>query len=219
MSAGERGAEPIKFGADMASLVYQGLKTQTRRPMKPQPELDGGMWDWKMDEMPIGYFWPFNDRPMFDLFAKWCKYGKVGDILFVQEPAWYWEGGAEVDVVYMDEEDADVLPRDNAIFDQARMDKPELFKGVGSWVKRGPEDMVIGYTRSLLVIKRVWIERLQDIEDNEADQVAEGAQVIYNNYPAQMFKQIWNSFYGETIYKWDVNPWVWCIEFEREKSE
>jgi len=29
------------------------------------------------------------------------------------------------------------------------------------------------------------------------------------------FKDLWNSINGTRVYGWDVNPWVWVVEFKR----
>jgi hypothetical protein len=84
------------------------------------------------------------------------------------------------------------------------------------------------YCRLFLRVKNVRIERLQDISENDAK--AEGIEKCnesflagYKNYekdsiydsidPLWSFKTLWISIYGKQ--SWDLNPWVWVIEFEK----
>ena len=86
-------------------------------------------------------------------------------------------------------------------------------------------------SRINLEIKGVRVERLQDISDEDA--IAEGIEVIggclkdsptfrdyediYSEgygYPINSFQSLWNSINESRGYGWDVNPWVWVIEFE-----
>lgn len=65
------------------------------------------------------------------------------------------------------------------------------------------------HSRITLEVERVWIEPLQDI--SEADAIAEGVA------DREAFRHLWNEINGERGFGWDVNPWVWVIEFKRIK--
>lgn len=85
--------------------------------------------------------------------------------------------------------------------------------------------------RIFLKVKSVRVERLNDIDDDQAK--AEGAN--YRNgknvgweekmrrTSVERFSEIWNSTIRKKDmekYGWDANPWVLAIEFERcEKPE
>lgn len=87
--------------------------------------------------------------------------------------------------------------------------------------------------RIWLKVTDVWVERLQEITEEQAEK--EGAidnrsfihspNNEYDNIHSakEHFKQIWNSTIKKADldrYGWDANPWVWVIEFERcEKPE
>jgi hypothetical protein len=99
-----------------------------------------------------------------------------------------------------------------------------------------PRNMPKAACRIKLKVKRVWVERVQDITNDDA--IAEGLCAVtkdgkltkygigdvdglpfgkgwpwreFTSNPVSAFKKIWNSIYGT----WDDNPWVWCCEFQR----
>ena len=67
----------------------------------------------------------------------------------------------------------------------------------------------------------VTVERLQDI--SEADAVREGLGMgVVENYSTTARDNIsaaWESIYAAKGLGWDVNPWVWRIEFSAENME
>ncbi len=60
----------------------------------------------------------------------------------------------------------------------------------------------------LLDITDVWFERLENLTDQVwgADGLSDLSEISRVRH--------WDSFYGETEYKWTNFPWVWIIEFE-----
>lgn len=60
-------------------------KWQTRRVMKPQPEMKRGLWRWRPKK---GVDINLSDMP--DLAAKFAPYGQPGDLLYLQET---WQVG------------------------------------------------------------------------------------------------------------------------------
>lgn len=85
--------------------------------------------------------------------------------------------------------------------------------------------------RIWLKVTDVRVERIQDIDDEEAKK--EGAnwkdgrnigwEEKMRRTPTERFAEIWNSTLRKSdldCYGWDANPWVWAIEFEQcEKPE
>jgi len=68
-------------------------------------------------------------------------------------------------------------------------------------------------SRILLEITAVRVERLQDITNEQA--IAEGiGEPLDERYAVQdEFRPLWDSINGAG--SWDVNPWVWVVEFKR----
>jgi hypothetical protein len=70
--------------------------------------------------------------------------------------------------------------------------------------------------RTKLPNKRVWLERVQEISEEDAQ--AEGVLIVPHDGQdwtiddpcRRQFADLWHSIYGT----WDANPWVWCSEFE-----
>jgi hypothetical protein len=74
-----------------------------------------------------------------------------------------------------------------------------------------------------LVVTGIRVEKIQDISDD--DVIAEGVQTdshFLNNFftmhseavsSKDAYRKQWALQYGGT--SWEVNPWVWVIEFER----
>jgi hypothetical protein len=83
-------------------------------------------------------------------------------------------------------------------------------------------------SRILLEVTAVRVECVQDI--NEEDAIAEGLsdEYIRKEFPPaecfrkptarEAFRTLWDSINAKRGYGWDVNPWVWVIEFKRASS-
>lgn len=74
--------------------------------------------------------------------------------------------------------------------------------------------------RVVLKIRKIRFQRLQEISEEEAK--AEGVIPERDRIglPAQFrfpFVKLWDHIYESKSFGWDVNPWVWVIEFERIK--
>lgn len=130
-------------------------------------------------------------------------YGEVGDYLWVREA--------------FREENGKVFYRANN--DNGGKWKPSIY-------------MPRKYSRILLKIKNIRVERVQDISVKDA--IAEGVENPLAGYklgevpPPQdgvyladertSFARLWNKINKTRGYDWDKNPFVWVIEFERVKS-
>jgi hypothetical protein len=209
---------PILFSAAMARAILAGLKTQTRRILKPQPR--GQPWYWAGDEIdPVAQWFdgweegrsacgaPEREVNVPLAGLRW----RVGDRLWVKET---FRGAAGYD---------HQPPRDwgnKPIWYCADGEPPAS----GSWWflsnrARSPLHMPRWASRIDLLVTGVRVQRLQDI--TSADAIAEGCAAQADSQtidcdtrdPRDEFRGIWHTINGAA--SWDVNPWVAAITFER----
>ena len=202
--------KPILFSDEMVRAILQGLKTQTRRIVKPQPiwkEFESGQNGWWRA---IGGI----NQSVWD-----CPY-KVGQILWVRE-AWYQDKTGNV--YYRSTYNGEVKPSWNYNFSASW--KPSIH-------------MRREISRINLEIVSVRVQRIQDItvqdihaegipyhtpycsrgiEPSRATCSCASYQCVYTDRPSmgRDFKTLWDKINEKRGFGWDVNPWVWCIEFKR----
>jgi hypothetical protein len=234
---------PVLFSAAMVRALLARTKTQTRRVVKPQPEVEhGGEPYWFIG----GYrAWPY--RSTDDVLRKGgnvlpCPYGQPGDRLWVRE-SWQvaretldYETGGEYDVWEWPKELGDprlFLHGDARFGTKAGLfyaaDGPDKNPGVfydltsigGKTVLRPKEinwrpsiHMPRWASRITLLVTGVRVERLQDI--SEADALAEGVPNSLH-LPGGRFARENFAHLWWTIHgdgAWEANPWVWAVEFK-----
>ena len=217
---------PILFNAPMVRALLDGSKTQTRRIVKPQPDIspEGNIRGWWLNRPLAGLLLPKKQ----DITIH-SPFGQAGDQLWVREkfsgphyqrksapaewnecdPIWYWA--------------------DN---------DPES----GDWTKPKPSiHMPRWASRIQLEITDVRVELLNNI--SEADAISEGILSVRTDEwerkhftqwralfdaaceagekppigpsPSRAYQALWESINGAG--SWDANPWVWVIEFRRAK--
>lgn len=214
------------FNSEMVKAILDGRKTQTRRIVKPQPELTKGSgFSWNGALYGAGS----DDRETNRNFAHIkCPFGKPGDRIWVRE-TWALlgnEDGCCVDwndnLCKGDEKTAariyrascEQRPGDYGLWsipDNAYW-KPhtENEKFEGAW--RPSIHMPRWASRLLLEITDVRVERLRSMSQDDAR--AEGVIAASGPMEAGLaFRELWESIYGEE--SWKANPWVWCISFKR----
>lgn len=231
---------PILFSGEMVKAILLGRKTQTRRPVKPQPQHQLvevlGHVTYGMDAADDGAVWYDADcvNPGREVH---CPYGRVGERLWVRET---WAKRVDVD---------ENTERDKAIhYLKFRADGDDLdmeWHSYGRW--RPSIHMPRWASRITLEITGVRVERLQSISEEDAK--AEGVHVgqratasdaslicttcgQHRNYHAGTslgcprgygtlfstlsyrggFEFLWKSINGRE--SWAENPWVWVIEFK-----
>lgn len=182
---------PIIFNAESVRAILAGSKTQTRRPLKPQPHA-GVRYRPGGGAVEDGHGRPI--RP---------KYGVPPDRLWVKEAfgAMFKPSETNNGVVYR----ADYLrpcQLDSTLYDEKSY-----------WTS--PLLMPRKFSRLTLEITDVRVQRLREISDWQI--LAEGMPAV--SMPAgcplgvAWFKQAWDAINGERA-PWDSNPWVWAITFK-----
>lgn len=197
---------PIPYSPEMVRARRAGIKTNTRRVMKPQP-LDGRP-ELAQHLARRGYFVWFNGG---EEQRHWhcCPYGQPGDLLWVRE-AW------RTLAIYNDLPPRD-LPRDAPIWYEADGPAPAQFTGgryrnalfMMRWMSRGLDEVV-----------EIRVERLQDI--SEADAREEGVESYRAEHqiepsplgwsPVGAYRLLWEFINGPG--SWSANPWVWVVKFK-----
>jgi len=187
---------PILFSGPMVRAILEGRKTQTRRTVKPQPEVmqnDAIGREFAMEHFTV----PCSEV----LFCKnYCPYGRAGERLWVRETHCEYGGQWIFRADYL----GSITPISDGIG--------------GPW--KPSIHMPKRASRITLEITGVRVERLNDI--SEADALAEGCDgncqigyiPAYQAGPCSYhFAQLWESINGPG--SWAINPWVWVIEFKR----
>lgn len=221
---------PLLFSAPMVLATLDGSKTQTRRIFNPRRWTAARLNLLRFVHVLFGEatkilscaqpadtayagfdIFPYAHSPSY--FK--CPYGQPGDRLWVREthcPNWCdktiykADGGSAIEAGYPKE------PK---------------------W--RPSIHMRREYSRILLEITDVRIERLQDI--SEADAMAEGISEVNfrpcDGFPLSLgymvgkddgktslatsaiaaYRELWEAINGAS--SWDKNPWVWVIEFKK----
>ena len=185
---------PILFSAPMVRALLEDRKTQTRRILKPQPQVGTE----KVLEYHGNLFYPWSDsgsRLLPDQHWK-CPHGAPGDRLWVKESIVRGYGND----MQMSRYSADGMP---TVAD-------------AWWWQRNHLSSIHcprGLSRILLEVNGVRVERLQDI--SEADAAAEGVDCIRDLDPTyrDAYRHLWKDLNGAG--SWEANPWVWVVGFKR----
>ncbi|MEE9159882.1 MAG: hypothetical protein V3U60_16045 [Gammaproteobacteria bacterium] len=205
---------PILFSGEMVRVILAGDKTQTRRVVKPQPTcfIPGAYFD-AYNGGPQWNWWTQNNRLCNGDTIMKCPYGVPGERLWVREtwavhegadkfaPRMLHPGWASGDVWFRADDRAPLV----SIRDR------------GKW--RPSRYMPRWASRITLEVTGVRVERVQDI--SEADAKSEGcAQRRVDRSPGGLtaieeFAALWESINAKRGFCWDVNPWVWVVEFRR----
>lgn len=211
---------PILFSGSMVRAILDGRKTQTRRSVTPQPG----------DRQLV-----FNNKNNFSFSGEFwvkCPY-EVGDRLWVRET---WMPDAPRDGSWDDVpfygcncSPLSLIPK--------RFQKPEHCIYRSTW--QGSE--LIGWKPSIhmprwasritLEVVAVRVERLNDISAEDA--IKEGVQFFYTDdeedtyyaidrnktpcaeTPEEVFAMLWDSINDTRGLGWEINPWVWVVEFKK----
>lgn len=225
---------PIIFSDEMVRAILDGRKTQTRRPIKPQPILHSPIGIAGQQIEPIDdntNMWAvyINKRPaIWDIYrnAFKCPYGKVGDTLWVREtwadvnsengPAILYRAGQHYHFCVDDAYPVEYERYPNCQF---TMWCGDLLRGESGHNWRSSIHMPKWASRITLEIINIRVERLWEI--SEMDARMEGIEpsetvMMKDGSPCYTlpFRKLWTDIYGiDNPKSWDANPYVWVIEF------
>lgn len=206
---------PIIFSTPMVQAILDNRKTQTRRVIKNFNDI---IHDWDKNDPTYGPFFE-NGYGESVKTVDVCPYGKTGDRLWVRE-TWAYINNSGFGV---------------GSYIEYKADKPTA-KYPGEW----PEDEAKGNpdapkwkpsihmsrwaSRITLEITNIRTERLQNI--TYAEVIAEGFTHLltdeqqtdgaHRREGVEVFGRFWDSINGKK-HPWDSNPWVWVIDFKKEK--
>ena len=204
--------KPILFNTEMVKAILAGRKTQTRRAIRfiecdvYDAACAEGMWNERFD--------PENPpQALIEWFvkAKARRPFAPGDILWVRETWSTHYDGIHDDLQFCYRADDTDL-------------KSECLPGESNrwWPSiHMPKDAA----RIFLCVKDVRVEHLDDMR--LADFLKEGVRLTCQEEgnlalaglrARERFAEVWDGTIkpaGLPKYRWDANPWVWVIEFER----
>lgn len=213
----------ILFSGAMVRALLDGRKTQTRRVVKPQPPASTRDVFTFHHPDPRTHYWAFDGDALTD-WAQPCPYGDVGDRLYVRET---WQHSNHPFGPY--DEDCLVFYRADYLDDPLGPDLERSADGIRrEW--RPSIHMPRAASRITLEVTGVRVERLQSISDEDAraegtscyvcDRALDGhgdadCHCFHRQASASDFRILWDSLNAARGYGWDINPWVWVVEFER----
>ena len=212
---------PILFSAPMVCAILEGRKTVTRRAVKIQPRSKGDIGSYGIGQPFIRHPNPTKRNPE-------CPYGRPGDRLWVRETH-------KISTGKVGDSQACVRYQADGDYQAKVMPQPET-AGPRTFDRTRPSiHMPRWASRILLEITDVRVERLQDINEQQA--LAEGVVGVdfrpddgfpmcrgymvgpddgkspLETHAAKAFAGLWRSTNGAE--NWDTNPWVWVVEFKR----
>ncbi len=209
--------KPILFNGESVHAILEGRKTQTRRVIKPQPDVN--------PTLPA----PTLKRLLTpDELARECPYGSPGSQLWVRETFIAGEtyGTEYGGWPYESDEIDGPLPKDapqlcsgthpNGIWMVYRATEPD-FEPCYGW--RPSIHMPRWASRITLEITDVRVEQIQDISSR--DIIEEGIEQLVCLPPTEAvfqertnFVNLWNKINEKRGHSFESNPWLWCLEFK-----
>lgn len=223
---------PILMNGPMVRATLAGIKTMTRRLVKPQPgpEYDIGWYADRYNKGRQWNLWGAHGTPQQDICGPelgkkgHAPHGDVGDRLWVKSEHWH-------------KKQSDLCPegvwcpftetlrsRDHGgSYEDVRCGFESFSDGRD--VRMRPSiHMPRWASRITLEIEAVRVERVQDISQRDAmregcvgQSSAPGGQAIGLNRiaktPRKQFEELWNSIHGAGA--WERNGWVWVYTFKK----
>jgi hypothetical protein len=234
---------PIIFSGPMIPPIIVDLKTHTRR-LNGLKEINKTPDEWKFENFFYASRTPNGEKELYSTFENKdgkdfivkSPYGKSGDKLWVRENmSVHDEGGIE----YLARSVQTGLASSLIKSPDFKEEQIRWFENYG----KSDKDKTIPSihmprwaARILLEVLSIRVERVQDI--SQEDSYAEGVGFAHSR-PADcghkewkrhngnqsvwdcsicIFKMLWTRINGARGFGWDVNPWVWVVEFKRIKA-
>ena len=203
--------KPILFNTEMVRAILDGRKTVTRRLIKPQP-----FGYFEVSEKPT-YLYDFQPRSE-RIYPRY----QTGDILYVRETY----ANISDFINYADYEIDSGL---RYLYKCDDNGKEQSFIDVGVRCWRPSIHMPKEAARIFLTVKDVRVERLQDMPHDAATKEGIHFQSCPDGFtwksetsidccyinPMGAFRALWNTTASEDWQKFESNPWVWVIDFEK----
>lgn len=205
--------KPILFSGPMVQALLAGRKTQTRRVIKPQPEL-----------LENGKYHVFNahggcvgltDEEVPTVALDYVPYS-IGDLLYVRE-TWRCNGWAtDLATLFYKASQGDGY---TAMCEQYPVDGKKRLRVEAKWAPS--IHMPRWASRLTLKVTDVRVQRLQDI--TEADAGAEGVtRPILPHWKGELyrsaFRGLWNSLNSDRGFGWEMDPWICAVTFSVHKQ-
>ena len=210
--------KPLALTADLARAVLDGRKTETRRPVSPQPPdhatgpyymLHPQPWnDLRRSELhieawsgPLYHARP--ERALCGAFVARSPLGSPGDLLWLREPAKCigYTPGRRIVIEYA------------ADGETAEVDHPARLRPVAPG-KGLPNGIHREAARWWGRVVEVRVERLRAIDEGGA--MREGIDAdLRRESRRTAFADVWDAIYSRRGLGWADNPWVWVTRFER----
>jgi len=190
---------PIIFNGAMVRAILDGRKTQTRRVIKPHPKVH---------------------------HIHTCPYGQTGDRLWVRE-TWLATDCAAAPFIGPPR---DIVGTNAHIYYRASLGMQHIkqhpdYRPETEYKWRPSIFMPRWASRLTLEVVSVRVERVQDIK--LGDIIAEGwsdapkSDEPINAFAAidlslkgfEWFPEAWDSINAKRGFGWEVNPWIWVVEF------
>ena len=83
------------------------------------------------------------------------------------------------------------------------------------WWKRPSIFMPRWASREDLLLKKVDVERVQEITGKDCLAEAVGSKSLFESAIRHEFKLIWNAINDARGFGWEANPWVWVVSYMR----
>lgn len=211
--------KPILFSGAMVKAIMEGRKTQTRRVIKLS---DGSLCD--DDDIPAHDNWDTVDYIMdfSKTYPYWkqldCPYGKAGDTLWVREKWQGQEGGGQWWHEIKEHRELYNWAWTNPVEPAYDAVPPRWLPSI---------HMPRMACRITLEVVKVRVERVQDIDNHQSwwegipcledwpvDLKPHNPQRVGWPEARDVFAHLWDSINAGRGYGWDVNPWVWVVEFK-----